>query len=41
MLEDILKIIQVVSALDMRLVALLVIALAIIAVVVITNGLGR
>jgi len=41
MVNNLIKLIEVMGTLDMKLVALFVIALAIIAVVVITNGLGR
>ena len=41
MLNNLIKLIEALGALDMKLVALLVIALAIVAVVVIINGIGR
>ena len=40
-MQSLIQLIQALGALDMKIVALLVIALAIVAVVVIANGLGR
>lgn len=41
MLNNIVKLVEALGALDMKIIALLVIALAIVAVVLITNGFGR
>jgi hypothetical protein len=41
MIGNLVKLIEAMGALDMKIVALLVIALAIVAVVIISNGLGR
>ena len=41
MINNLVQLIQMISTLDVKLVALLVIALAIVAVIVIVNGLGR
>lgn len=40
-MQSLIQLIQAVGALEMKTVALLVIALAIVAIVVIANGLGR
>ena len=41
MTDNLVKLIDALGALDMKIIALLVIALAIVAVVLITNGFGR